>query len=104
MFLMVLMWAISIALLWVTLSVLFRRRQMQIPLLNVFGVVLFALPTLRNVQPNAPPLGSLTDVLSFFWCESLVAACFITMIILFVRRGTDPPHVPARAQPEAPGS
>lgn len=88
-FVMVLMWAISLGILWIALSVLFRRRKIELAILSVFGIVLFALPNIRNAQPSAPPIGSLTDVLAFFWCESLVAVCLVAMIIVFVRR-TEP--------------
>jgi hypothetical protein len=42
--------------------------------------MLFALPAVRNLQPGVPPLGGLSDFLSFFWAESLVA---ISLPILF---------------------
>jgi hypothetical protein len=88
-FVMVLMWAIAIGVLWITLTVLFRRRQIEVPILSLFGIILFALPNIRNVQPGAPPIGALTDVLAFFWCESLVAACLVAMIIVLVRRSSE---------------
>jgi len=100
-FVMVLMWAIAIGVLWITLSVFFRRREVEVAFLSMFGIVLFALPNIRNVQPGAPPIGSLTDVLAFFWCESLVAACLVVMIVLFVRRSREPQVDPAQHDPRA---
>lgn len=95
-FVMVLMWAIAIGVLWMTLTVMFRRRPIEVPILSMFGIVLFALPNIRNVQSGAPPIGALPDVLAFFWCESLVAACLVAMIIVFVRRASEPQVEPVR--------
>jgi hypothetical protein len=37
----------------------------------LFSALIFALPSFRNSMPLAPPFGSLSDWISFFWAECL---------------------------------
>ncbi len=64
---MILMWILAIALLCVTGQALFSPREVPPPLLAAATAMLFALPAVRNVQPNVPAIGCASDVLSFFW-------------------------------------
>jgi len=79
-FLMIAMWLIGLVVFTITTVVVFQPRPIEFGLYTLIAGMLFALPAVRNLQPGVPPLGSLTDFLSFFWAESLVA---MSMPILF---------------------
>ena len=79
-FLMIAMWLIGLVVFMVTMVVVFQPRPIEFGMYTLIAGMLFALPAVRNLQPGVPPLGSLTDFLSFFWAESLVA---VSMPILF---------------------
>ena len=79
-FLMIAMWLIGLVVFSLTMVVVLQPRPIEFGLYTLIAGMLFALPAVRNLQPGVPPLGSLTDFLSFFWAESLVA---ISMPILF---------------------
>ena len=79
-FLMISMWLIGLVVFTMTMAVLWLPRPIEFGMFTLIAGMLFALPAVRNLQPGVPPLGGLTDFLSFFWAESLVA---ISMPILF---------------------
>lgn len=79
-FLMIAMWLIGLVVFTMTMAVLWLPRPIEFGMFTLIAGMLFALPAVRNLQPGVPPLGGLTDFLSFFWAESLVA---ISMPILF---------------------
>jgi hypothetical protein len=79
-FLMIAMWLIGLVVFTMTMVVFWQPRPIEFGMFTLIAGMLFALPAVRNLQPNVPPLGGLSDFLSFFWAESLVA---ISMPILF---------------------
>ncbi len=79
-FLMIAMWLIGLVVFTMTIAVLWLPRPIEFGMFTLIAGMLFALPAVRNLQPGVPPLGGLTDFLSFFWAESLVA---VSMPILF---------------------
>ncbi len=50
------------------------------------AALLFALPPLRNAMPSAPPIGSLSDFMAFFWAEGIVALSLATVVFAWLRR------------------
>jgi hypothetical protein len=85
-FLMVTMWALTLAVLGMLLRVLVLGRAIQFPMFTFLAALLFAFPAIRNAQPSVPPIGVLSDYLSFFWCEALVAASLITLLSVWIGR------------------
>jgi hypothetical protein len=79
-FLMIAMWLIGLIIFTMTMVVVWQPRPIEFGMYTLIAGMLFALPAVRNLQPGVPPLGSLTDFLSFFWAESLVA---VSLPILF---------------------
>lgn len=79
-FLMIAMWLIGLVVFTMTMVVVWQPRPIEFGMFTLIAGMLFALPAVRNLQPNVPPLGGLSDFLSFFWAESLVA---VSMPILF---------------------
>lgn len=83
-FIQALMWFLSLATISLTFVLWFKRRRLDANVITVVGSLLFALPAIRNVQPGLPPVGSLTDVASFFWALGLVSTSFVVLIVLFL--------------------
>jgi hypothetical protein len=79
-FLMIAMWLIGLVVFTMTMVVVWQPRPIEFGMFTLIAGMLFALPAVRNLQPSVPPLGGLSDFLSFFWAESLVA---VSMPILF---------------------
>jgi hypothetical protein len=79
-FLMIAMWLIGLVVFIMTMVVVWQPRPIEFGMFTLIAGMLFALPAVRNLQPSVPPLGGLSDFLSFFWAETLVA---ISMPILF---------------------
>jgi Domain of unknown function (DUF4436) len=42
--------------------------------------LIFGLPALRNVQPGVPPVGALSDYVSFIWAELIVAVSAVITV------------------------
>ncbi|CAN1213114.1 DUF4436 domain-containing protein [Tumidithrix helvetica PCC 7403] len=80
MFILIAMWLVPLAVLFMALAVLLQNRPAELGMFAYMGALLFALPAVRNIQPGIPPVGTLTDFLSFFWAELLVA---IAQMIIF---------------------
>ena len=80
-FLMIAMWLIGLVVFTMTMVVAWQPRPIEFGMFTLIAGMLFALPAVRNLQPSVPPLGGLSDFLSFFWAETLVA---VSMPILFL--------------------
>ncbi|KAI9151138.1 hypothetical protein H9P43_009753 [Blastocladiella emersonii ATCC 22665] len=74
-----LLWALSIAMLAVAVDTLLHRKDVSPSLLLVNGGMLFALPTLRNVQPGVTALGTTSDVVGFFWNMAIACVAFVLL-------------------------
>jgi hypothetical protein len=85
-FVMVIKWALALSALFVTLSVVVRKRKVELAMFSWLAALLFALPPLRNAMPNVPPIGSLNDILSFFWAEGIVAISLVAMVFVWLIR------------------
>lgn len=79
-FIMIAMWMIGLVVFVMVMVMVWQPRPIEFGMFTLNAAMLFALPAVRNLQPNVPPPGSLSDFLSFFWAESLVA---ISLPILF---------------------
>ena len=85
-FVTVLMWALSLAVLFLMISVLFRGRKAEIAMFSFMAALLFAFYAVRNSQPNVPPIGVMIDFLGFFWAEIIVGACLLAGVFTWVLR------------------
>jgi hypothetical protein len=73
-FIVILMWALSASQLVLCIDHLFLRpREPLAPTVGFSIGLLFALPAVRNTQPEVPPIGVTVDVLGFFWNMSITA-------------------------------
>jgi hypothetical protein len=85
-FIMVLMWLLAIVALSVSLTCLITGRKIEATLFSWMGALLFAMVPLRNAMPAAPPIGALTDYISFFWAEILVALSLVIFVYTYLSR------------------
>ncbi|KAJ3312537.1 hypothetical protein HDV04_002854 [Boothiomyces sp. JEL0838] len=83
-FLYLIMWVLSSAAFFVTLSIWTRGRKVEPPTIAAVGAILFALPNIRNAQPGAPAVGCNADILAFFPCMLLVTASVAMGLINYV--------------------
>lgn len=85
-FVMILMWGVSIAVLLLILSVVVRGRKVEIAMFSFIATLLFAFVALRNSQPAVPPIGTFSDYSSFFWVEVILALSLMTVIFTWLMR------------------
>ncbi len=83
---MTLVWGLACVILTMIWQVLFYQRKIEFAMFGYMATILFALPTIRNLQPGVPPLGSLVDFLSLFWAQSIVILCVITLLGTWIIR------------------
>ena len=57
--------------------------------LSLCVALIFGLPALRNVQPNLPGMGVLSDYISFIWAEILVSISAIALAWLWIIRSRE---------------
>jgi hypothetical protein len=84
-FAMVLLWLITITVLLMFLAVLLRGRKVEFGMFGFMAGFLFSFVAFRNAMPGAPPIGTLSDYLAFFWGYAIISLSLIglTMIWLF---------------------
>ncbi|CAN5569057.1 hypothetical protein BH10BAC5_BH10BAC5_13150 [soil metagenome] len=80
------MWLLCLIVVFMTLSVIVRRRKIELGMFAFMSAMIFALPSLRNMQPMSPPIGTIMDYTSFFWAEGLVALCLVTLVFTWLLR------------------
>jgi hypothetical protein len=85
-FIMLVMWLVSLTAFSIAFLVATKRRDAELPMFTFMTALLFALPAVRNLQPYVPPIGGLTDFLSFFWAEALVAGSLSTVVFCWLFR------------------
>ncbi len=86
-FIMVLQWLLALVAVGVVIMWL-KGRKIEVSMFGWLGALLFALVPLRNAMPAAPPIGVLSDIISFFWAEILVAACLVAGVATWLKRGS----------------
>lgn len=90
-FVMVIFWVIAIAIVLQAVTIASRGREPEPDTMGYMAALLFAFPFMRDALPGTPPVGTLSDFLSFFWAEALVAIALITTLITWIRRPTGRP-------------
>jgi hypothetical protein len=86
-FIMALEWllalsAVAVVYIWL------RGRKIEVSMFGWMGALLFALVPLRNAMPAVPPIGCLSDFISFFWAEIVVAICLVLGVVTWLGRGS----------------
>ena len=78
---MLLMMALAISVLFMAARAIGADRQLDLQPLFLSVTLIFGLPALRNAQPGVPPLGAISDYMSFIWAENIVA--FSAIVIMW---------------------
>lgn len=84
-FIMIMFWSLSLAALVISLFFWLGKR-VDLNTLPFHVGLLFAFPAVRDSQPGAPPLGTYSDYLAFFWAEGIVAISLLVFITVLVLR------------------
>lgn len=74
----------------ITISIIALRAikgtiQVETGTLAFVGSLMFALPVMREIQPDAPPVGVLIDYIGFFIAEGLIIISLIIIIIYWLK-------------------
>jgi hypothetical protein len=85
-FVMFLMWGATLAVLFLTLSVVLRGRKIEVSMFSFLAAAIFAMIAVRNAQPAVPPIGTFSDFISFFWAEVILVLCLLTIIFTWLLR------------------
>lgn len=85
-FVMTMMWGLTLGVMFLTLSVLLRGRKVELAMFSFTAALLFAFATVRNAQPGTPPIGTYSDFISFFWAEVIIALCLIILVFTWLLR------------------
>ena len=85
-FVMVMMWGLTISVLLLTLSCVLRRRKVELAMFSFTAALLFAFAAVRNAQPGTPPIGTYSDFISFFWAEVIIALCLVVLVFTWLLR------------------
>jgi Domain of unknown function (DUF4436) len=85
-FVMTMMWGLTIGVIFLTLSVVLRGRKVELAMFSFTAALLFAFAAVRNAQPGTPPIGTYSDFISFFWAEVIIALCLIILVFTWILR------------------
>jgi hypothetical protein len=85
-FIISLLMAMALSVLGLTLSILLWGRKLEPPIIGLLGALMFGFVAFRNALPGTPPVGALSDYLSFFWAEGIVAVCLFVLVAVYFRR------------------
>lgn len=85
-FVMAMMWGLTISVLLLTLSCVLRGRKVELAMFSFTAALLFAFAAVRNAQPGTPPIGTYSDFISFFWAEVIIALCLVVLVFTWLLR------------------
>ncbi|KAG1047169.1 hypothetical protein G6F46_004143 [Rhizopus delemar] len=89
-FICILMWLLSLIMSLFAYQVVFRKRKADAHACMIGITTLFALPAVRSAQPGIPDVGTVSDILGFYWNMALIACSSIAVIMCWVIRWEDP--------------
>ena len=85
-FIMLLMWGVTLAVLGLVFTVVIGGRKSELAMFSFIATLIFAFVTVRNSQPGVPPVGTFSDVWSFFWAEAILGVCLLAVVLTWVFR------------------
>ncbi|KAF9435477.1 hypothetical protein BGZ76_006219 [Entomortierella beljakovae] len=89
-FIVMIMWALSIAIGIIAIQVIRKYRVTDEHVLTLGITTLFALPALRETQPGIPAIGCAADVLGFYWNMAIIAISSIMILMASALRWKEP--------------
>jgi hypothetical protein len=87
---MLLMMTLAITVLLMAVRTTASDRDLDLLPLSLSITLIFGLPALRNTQPGVPPLGAISDYISFIWAENIVAVSAIVIMGTWLVRSRRP--------------
>ena len=94
MFIVVVMWGISLGITVLTLDATYFRhyKPVSLGMAGLCATMLFALPSLRAVQPGIPPtaLYASIDIFSFFMNMALIASSLVLLLVKIIAENKGP--------------
>jgi hypothetical protein len=96
------MWCLSVSIFLAAMSVWFRGKKVELPVIAISTALLFALPNVRNSQPGIPSVaGTTSDMVGFFWNLILVAISAVSLLVKYIlqnkRERPMPPPIDAES-------
>jgi hypothetical protein len=85
-FVMLLMWGVTLAVVALVGMVVIGGRKVEIAMFSFIATLLFAFVAVRNSQPSIPPIGINIDYVSFFLAEFVLAACLLSILATWILR------------------
>lgn len=85
-FIILLMWGVSIAVVCLVFTVVILKRKAEIAMFSFIATLIFAFVTVRGAQPGVPPVGTFSDTLSFFWVEGILGLCLLSVLLTWIFR------------------
>jgi hypothetical protein len=83
---MTVMFVLAVCIMCMVLHVIASPGDTNLVPLSLCVALIFGLPALRNVQPNVPGMGVLSDYISFMWAEFMVSISAITLACIWIIR------------------
>jgi hypothetical protein len=83
---MTVMFVLAVSIMGMVLNVTASPGEVNLVPLSLCIALIFGLPALRNVQPNVPGMGVLSDYISFIWAEFLVSISAIALAWIWIIR------------------
>jgi uncharacterized protein DUF4436 len=87
---LLLMMALAISVLLMAVRATAKDRELDLLPLSLSITLIFGLPAIRNTQPGVPPLGAISDYISFIWAENIVAVSAIVIMGTWLVRSRRP--------------
>jgi hypothetical protein len=80
---MLVLWAIALSVFALTMTLLLRRRPVQLAAARLAAGTLFAVTAFREIAPGAinPPNGSTLDFGAYFWAMVMTASCTVVLAL-----------------------
>jgi hypothetical protein len=83
---MTVMFVLAVSIMGMVFNVAASPGEVNLVPLSLCIALIFGLPALRNVQPNLPGMGVLSDYLSFIWAELMVSISAIMLAWIWIIR------------------
>jgi hypothetical protein len=86
---MTVMFVLAVSVMGMVLHMTASPEEVNLVPLSLCVALIFGLPALRNVQPNVPGMGVLSDYISFIWAELIVSISAIALAWIWIIRSRE---------------
>ena len=83
---MTVMFVLAVSIMGMVLQLIASPGEVNLVPLSLCVTLIFGLPALRNIQPNVPGMGVLSDYISFIWAELIVSISAIALAWIWIVR------------------